>query len=51
MKRIQLAAKKKAVDDIMGVLVDREADVSTIMKVMKDVDDLAGDEVLAQLKA
>ena len=35
----------------MNVLVDKEADVSTIMKVMKDVDDLAGDEVLVALKA
>lgn len=47
IKKVQLAAKKKAVDDIMAVLVDREADVSMIMKVMKEVDDLPGDEILA----
>lgn len=46
IKKVQLEAKKKAVDDVMGVLVDREADVSTIMKVMKEADDLSGDEVL-----
>ena len=35
VKKVQLAAKKKAVDDVMSVLVDREADVSLIMKVWR----------------
>lgn len=50
VKKVQLAAKKKAVDDVMSVLVDREADVSLIMKVMKEADDLSGDEILVELK-
>lgn len=51
IKKCELAARKRAIDEVMAVLVDKEVDISIIQKVVKEFDDIRGCEQLMAIKA